>query len=44
MKFHSVGANLFHADRWTDMLKLIVTFLILGKCLEMHMGVMNSEN
>jgi len=26
MKIHSVGAKLFHADKWTDMLKLIVVF------------------
>jgi len=31
MKFHSVGVELFHVDRWTDMMKLIVTFCNFGK-------------
>jgi len=26
MKIHTVGAELFDADRWTDMVKLTVTF------------------
>ena len=26
MKIHPVGAELFHADGWTDMMKLSVTF------------------
>ena len=26
MKVRPLGAKLFHADRWTDMMKLIVTF------------------
>ena len=26
MKIHRVGAELFHADGWTDMTKLIFTF------------------
>jgi hypothetical protein len=26
IKIHPVGAEFFHADRWTDMMKLIVTF------------------
>ena len=26
MKVHPVGAKLFHADSWTEMMKLIVTF------------------
>jgi hypothetical protein len=43
MKFHLVGAEFFHADRRTDMMKLIVTFSTLGKCLEMHVGVTNGE-
>jgi hypothetical protein len=26
MEIHPVGAELFHVDGWTDMMKLIVTF------------------
>jgi len=26
MKIHPVGAALFHADRQTDMMKLVITF------------------
>jgi hypothetical protein len=26
MKIHPVEAKLFHVDRWTDVMKLIVTF------------------
>ena len=26
MKFHPVGAELFHVDRWTDMMMLVVAF------------------
>jgi len=28
MKIHPVEAKLFHADRWTDMTKLVVIFAI----------------
>ena len=31
MEIFPVGANLFHADRQTDMTKLIVTFLNFPK-------------
>jgi len=36
MKICPVGAELFHADRQTDMMKLRVTFAILWKCLKME--------
>ena len=26
MKINPMGANLFHLDRWTDVIKLTVTF------------------
>jgi hypothetical protein len=29
MKIHTVGAELFLVDRWTDMVKLTVAYLII---------------
>jgi hypothetical protein len=34
MKIHPVGAELFHMDRQTDMMKLIIAFYDFVKCLE----------
>jgi hypothetical protein len=31
MKIRPVGAELYHADRWTDMTKLIVAFRSFSK-------------
>jgi len=33
VKIHPVGAELFHVDRQTEMMKLIVTFVVL----QMHL-------
>jgi hypothetical protein len=34
IKIYRVGAELFHADGWTDVTKLIVAFLNFAKALK----------
>jgi hypothetical protein len=38
MKIRPVGVKLFHADRQTDMTKLVVAFAILRTRLSTHMN------